>query len=351
MNRRLDNDALRALTRHIMVDFNQMTAFSAAPLILVDGDGIRVTDDEGKQYIDGLSGAFVSSLGHSNAEVITAITSQLQRLAFASPILATSDRALELAAELITLSGGRFDVVKQFGSGSEATEGALRMARQHHRQSGQPGRYKAISLYRSLHGSTLGALSATGWARIRVPYEPVAPGFLHVQPPIPSLCRICEGRAECSLGCAEQIRDIIDLEGPETVSSVIVEPVMSTAGVRVPPPGYLRALREACDETGVLLIFDEVLTGFGRLGSWFAAEHVDVWPDIMCLGKGISAGYAPLSAVLLTGRIGQAFWGEPEENLQFQAGHPKRYDRQQHARGPDQDHAAGDGDKPAHDAP
>lgn len=317
----LRRDTLRALSRHVMVDFNQMKAFAEDPLILVEGDGIRVTDYEGRVYIDGLSGVFSVSLGHRNASIIGAVTEQLQQLAFASPIMATNDKALELAAELIRLTHGRFSVVKQFGGGSESTEAALKMARQYHRQAGAPGRYKNISFYRGFHGATLGALSATGWPRQRAPYEPLSSGFLHVHPPIRAHCRFCGDGPGCTLGCAHQIRDVIELEGPETVSSVILEPVMLTAGVRVPPDGYLQELRAICDETGVLLIFDEIVTGFGRLGSWFAAERFGVWPDILCIGKGISSGYAPLAATLLSARVADAFWGEPAHNVQFQAGH------------------------------
>jgi adenosylmethionine-8-amino-7-oxononanoate aminotransferase len=314
-------DALRDLTRHVMVDFNQMKAFSADPLILVEGDGIRVTDYQGRSYIDGISGVFSVSLGHGNRAIIEAVTQQMQRLSFASPIMATNDRALELASELMRLSGDRATVVKQFAGGSEATEAALKMARQYHRQTGNAQRYKTVSLYRGFHGATTGSLAATGWARQRVPYEPLPAGFIHAHPPIRAFCRACGDGPACTLACARQIRDVIELEGPETISSVILEPVMLTAGVRVPPDGYLRELRRICDETGVLLIYDEIVTGFGRLGSWLAAERFGVWPDLLCVGKGISGGYAPLSAVMLTERVAAAFWGESADNRQFQAGH------------------------------
>ncbi len=310
---------LRDLTRHVMVDFNQMKTFSSAPLIIVDGDGIALTDDQGRRYIDGLSGVFAVSLGHGNEEIIDAIAAQHRRLSFSSPIMTTTDRALELAAALIRVTGGRYDVVKQLNSGSEATEAALKMARQYHRQSGSPERYKTISFYRSYHGATMGALTSTGWPQLRTPYEPFLSGGLHAHPPIPGSCRSCAG--SCTLGCLEQMRDVIEHEGPRTVSAIIVEPVMLTAGVHSLSTEYLRGLRSLCDEFGVLLIFDEIVTGFGRLGSWFAAEQADVWPDILCVGKGLSSGYAPLSAVLLTERIAGAFWGEASEGVQYQAGH------------------------------
>jgi adenosylmethionine-8-amino-7-oxononanoate aminotransferase len=310
---------LRAAARHVMVDFNQMQTFTADPLIMVEGSGITLTDHEGRRYIDGLSGVFAVSLGHGNDEIIAAITAQHRRLSFSSPIMSTTDRALELAAELIRLTGGRYDVVKQLSSGSEATEAALKMARQYHRQSGSPERYKTISFYRSYHGATMGALTATGWPQLRTPYEPFLPGGIRVHAPIPSSCRACTG--SCTLGCLAQLRDVIEHEGARTVSSIIVEPVLLTAGVHTLSPEYLRGLRALCDETGVLLIFDEIVTGFGRLGSWFAAEQAEVWPDILCVGKGLTSGYAPLSAVLLTERVGSAFWGDAAKGLQYQAGH------------------------------
>jgi adenosylmethionine-8-amino-7-oxononanoate aminotransferase len=310
---------LRQLTKHVMVDFNQMKTFSSAPLIMVDGDGIVLTDDQGRRYIDGLSGVFAVSLGHGNEEIIDAIAAQHRRVAFSSPIMTTTDRALELAAALIRVTGGRYDVVKQLNSGSEATEAALKMARQYHRQSGSPERYKTISFYRSYHGATMGALTSTGWPQLRTPYEPFLSGGIHAHPPIPGSCRACAGI--CTLGCLDQMRDVVEQEGARTVSAIIVEPVMLTAGVQPLSADYLRRLRSLCDETGVLLIFDEIVTGFGRLGSWFAAEQADVWPDILCVGKGLSSGYAPLSAVLLTEKIARAFWGEGSAGVQYQAGH------------------------------
>jgi adenosylmethionine-8-amino-7-oxononanoate aminotransferase len=310
---------LRELTRHVMVDFNQMKTFSSAPLIMVEGDGITLTDDRGRRYIDGLSGVFAVSLGHGNQELIDAITAQHRRLSFSSPIMTTTDRALELARELIRITGGRFDVVKQLSSGSEATEAALKMARQYHRQSGSAERYKTISFYRSYHGATMGALTQTGWPQLRAPYEPFLSGGLHVHPPIPGACRSCAD--SCDLGCLQQLRDVVEHEAPRTISAIIVEPVMLTAGVHSLSRDYLQGLRRLCDETGILLVFDEIVTGFGRLGRWFAAEQADVWPDILCVGKGLSSGYAPLSAVLLTEKVGQAFWGEAADSLQYQAGH------------------------------
>jgi beta-alanine--pyruvate transaminase len=309
------------LVGHTMVDFNQMKTFLKDPLILTEGHGIRVTDDQKRQYIDGISGVFAMSLGHSADAIIDAITKQLKTLAFSSPIMATNQRALELVGELIRLTGGRMQHVKLLGSGSEATEMSMRIARQFHRQTGAPGRYKIISFYHGYHGTTMGALSATGWPKIKAPYEPLGTGFIHVNPPICGQRLDSHDHAVCGRHTLKDLRKTILAEGPETVAAMILEPVMLTAGVRVPPLGFLEGIREMCDELGVLLIYDEIVTGFGRLGTWFAAEHFGVWPDVMCVGKGISAGYAPLSAVMMTERVGACFWGAPDENVQFQGGH------------------------------
>src|SRR3954470_23963542 len=170
---------LRAAARHVMVDFNQMQTFTADPLIVVDGKGITLTDHEGRQYIDGLSGVFAVSLGHGNDEIIDAITAQHRRISFSSPIITTPDRALELASELIRVTGGRYDVVKQLSSGSEATEAGLKMARQYHRQSGSPERNRRIPFYPPSHGARMGALTPTGGPQLRAPSEPFLSGGIH----------------------------------------------------------------------------------------------------------------------------------------------------------------------------
>jgi adenosylmethionine-8-amino-7-oxononanoate aminotransferase len=301
---------LRSLTRRVMVDFNQMKTFTRDPLIIVDGKGVRLTDVDGKSYIDGLSGVFAVSLGHGNEAIIDAIAEQHRRVSFSSPIMSTTDRALELAAELVRISGDRVEVVKQLGSGSEATEAAIKMARQYHRQTGSAERYKTISFYRSYHGATMGSLSATGWPQLRNPYEPLVHGGLHVMPPTPGRCRFCAPGGECSLGCLANLRDTIELEGPGTVSAVIVEPVMLTAGVYVQSPAFFSELRRICDEFGVVLIFDEIVTGFGRLGEWFGSEVYDIKPDLVTCAKGLSSAYASIGAVIAADRVVEPFLGD-----------------------------------------
>ena len=309
-----------------MVDFMQMKSFAEDPLVLTSGDGIRVTDIEGRHYIDGLSGTFCAALGHGNAELADAGAAQLRRLAMAAPTMATNDRALQLIDELLQLLPTRYTVVKLLSGGSEATENAMKIARQYHKQTGNAGKYKILSHYRAYHGATGHAVAASGWPVWRAPYEPLAGGFVHLHTPDPYrppfLAPPYEATDEAvAAAYLRLVEETIELEDPRTIAALITEPVLMSAGVVIPPAHYLPGLRELCDRHGILLIFDEIITAFGRLGSMFAAELFETWPDIICLGKGLSGGYAPLSAVVLSREVAAAFWGEPRDLVQFHSGH------------------------------
>jgi beta-alanine--pyruvate transaminase len=308
------------VARHLMVDFTQMKTFAEDPLVLESGEGIRVTDDQGRTYIDGLSGVFTSNLGHGNPEIADALATQARRLAFGTPTMGTNTRAAELVAKLLTLVPSDFTTVKLLSGGSEANEAAIKLARQFHKQTGHATKYKIVSHYRGYHGGTGNALAASGWAHWKNAFEPMPGGFVHLQTPDvdspvhPSLSPDEVAEAYCRL-----VRSTIELEGPETIAAIITEPILMSAGVIVPPDLYMRTLREVCDEHNILLMFDEIITGFGRTGRWFAAEHAGVWPDVFCCGKGVTGGYSPLSVVFMTGRVAEPFWGEP--GTQFFAGH------------------------------
>jgi adenosylmethionine-8-amino-7-oxononanoate aminotransferase len=303
----------------VMVDFTQMQAFSEDPLILTEGDGIRVRDVGGRWYIDGLSGTFCMSLGHGNARIVEAATRQLSRLALAAPTMATSDRSLELARELLALLPPQYTTLKWGSGGSEANEAAIKMARQFHRQAGDPRKYKVLSHYRAFHGVTGHALAASGWRASRSPYEPLAGGFVHLHTPDPYRPPFDVDPADVAATYVRLVEQVIDLEGPETIAALITEPILMTAGVVIPPDGYLPALRDLCDRHDIVLVFDEIITGFGRAGHLFAAELFSTWPDILVLGKGMTGGYVGLSATVLTDRLAQAFWGDA--GLEFAAGH------------------------------
>ncbi len=309
-----------------MVDFAQMKAFAEDPLVLTSGAGIRVTDVEGRTYIDGLSGTFCASLGHGDARLADAGAAQLHRLAMAAPTMATNDRALELVETLLGMLPDRYAVVKLFSGGSEATENAMKIARQYHKQTGQAGRYKILSHYRSYHGGTGNAVAAGGWPAWRAPYEPLAGGFVHLHTPDPyrppfdaAPWAMTPDRLAATY--LRLVEEAIELEGPGTIAALITEPILMSAGVVIPPDGYLPGLRELCDRYGILLIFDEIITAFGRVGTTFASELFATWPDIMCLGKGMSGGYAPLSAVVMTADVARPFWGDPRDLVQFHSGH------------------------------
>jgi adenosylmethionine-8-amino-7-oxononanoate aminotransferase len=307
--------------RHTMVDFMQMKSFTEDPLVLTDGAGIRVIDVEGRRYIDGLSGTFCASLGHGNQELAEAGAAQLRRLAMAAPTMATNDRALEIVDLLLGLLPERYSVIKLLSGGSEATESAMKIARQFHKQTGNAAKYKILSHYRSYHGGTGHAVAASGWPTWRTPYEPLAGGFIHLHTPDPYRPLFDVAPEKVAATYLRLVEETIELEDPRTIAALITEPVLMSAGVVIPPEGYLPGLRELCDRHGILLIFDEIITAFGRLGAMFASEIFDTWPDIMCLGKGLSGGYAPLSAVVLDRRIADAFWGEPRDLVQFHSGH------------------------------
>jgi adenosylmethionine-8-amino-7-oxononanoate aminotransferase len=308
-------------TARVMVDFTQMKSFGQDPLILERGEGIRVTDVFGKTYIDGLSGVFTVNLGHGVQELIDVAAEQARKIAFTAPTMATNPSALRLADLLIGITPQQYTTVKFFTGGSEANEAAIKLARQFWLQAGHPRKYKVISRYRSYHGGTGQAMAASAQTAWKWKFEPFAPGFIHVTPPARPACAACRRADACTMACLDLMEQAIVEEHPETVAAVIAEPVMLSAGVHLPHPEYFPRLRELCDAHNVLLIYDEIITGFGRTGRLFGAERVGAWPDILTCGKGISGGYAPLSAILIADRVSEAFWGEPEAGVQFWAGH------------------------------
>jgi len=299
----------------------QMSDFVRDPLVMARADGVHYWDVQGKQYLDALSGIYVVNVGHNNRRVIEAIKQQMDVMTFSPPMHGTNPLAVRLANVLAEIAPGDLNAVKLQTGGSEATEAAIKMARQYHKLTGKATKYKIISRYQSWHGSTFGSLSASGLKARRAVNEPLAGGFVHVFPPTCYRCPFGKSYPSCDITCASLMGDVIDLEGPETVAAVMVEPIGHTGGIIDPPEEYLPKLREVCDRHNVLLIFDEIITGMGRTGQMFAAETFGVLPDILCLGKGLSGGYAPISAVLCRQKIADAFWGDPAKNPGFVEGH------------------------------
>ncbi len=265
------------------------------PRTVVSASGSWFTDELGERWLD-LGGQLAyMNVGHTHPRVVEAIQRQASVLPVIGPSFANPP-ATRLAEMLSEVTPGDLNRVFFTNGGAEANEYAIRIARL------ATGRTKIVSRFQSYHGSTLGAISATGENR-RLHAEPTAPGFVHAADPYRYRCSFCGDREACTLACADAVEEVIEGEGPETVAAVLVEPITGLSGLVVPPDGYLAALRESCDRHGVLLIFDEVITGFCRTGRWFGGEHWGVIPDLMSVAKGITSGYVPLGATVVSERV------------------------------------------------
>ena len=299
------------------------------PPLMVRGEGCYLEDDAGqRRYLDAMAGLWCVNVGYGRRELAETAAAQMMELAYLAPTMTHAPGA-QLADKILELLGWRGRVYFS-SSGSEANEVAFKIARQYHQQSGKPGgatRYKIISRHRAYHGNTLGAMSATGQAERKIGYGPMAPGFLHVPPPYPYRGHPKLSPAEHGIACAQAFEETIIYEGPETVAALLMEPIISGGGVLVPPDEYLPRVREICDEYGVLLIFDEVVSGFGRTGELFGHDHWQVKPDIITMAKGLSSGYMPLAATAVQEYIFDAFQGEAGDLRHFRhintfGGHP-----------------------------
>ena len=306
---------------HLFLDFMQMKEFAKDPLIMKSAKGVWYEDVHGKKYLDGLAGVFTVNVGHGNQRVIDAIKNQLDTLTFAPPLHSTNLNALKLRDLIASCTPGDLKTIKLFSGGSESTEAAMKLARQYHKQTGNPGKYKVISRYESYHGATMGALAASGVSKRKSAFEPLPAGYIKVFPPTCYRCPYKLEYPECAEFCAEIVEQVVKQEDPSTVSAMILEPIGNTGGIITPPKEYFRILREICDKYNILLIFDEIITGFGRTGEMFGAQTFDTVPDIICMGKGMSSGYAPVGGIAFRDSIAQAFLGKEEQRIQFNHGH------------------------------
>ncbi|WP_417273983.1 aspartate aminotransferase family protein [Celeribacter halophilus] len=273
---------------------------SRSPRPFLDhGEGIYLFDESGKRYIDGSSGAMVSNIGHSNPRVLAKMKAQMDKATFGYRLHFRTRPSEELAAKTVAMTPEGLDRVFFVSGGSEAVESATKLARQYALTQGQASRYKVISRFPSYHGCTLGALALTGYAPLRDPFAPMIQAMPSVAAPATYLDRDNLSEDERGLKYAELLRDRIIEEGPDTVLAFLMEPVGgASTGALVAPDSYYGRVREICDEFGVLLIYDEVMTGAGRTGKFLAAEHWGITPDIVALSKGFGAGYAPLGAII-----------------------------------------------------
>ncbi len=271
--------------------------------VIVRGEGCYVYDEHGKRHLDGLSALYCVNIGHGREELAQAAAAQAKELAFYTNWSYAHPRAIELATRIAELAPGNLDRVFFTSGGSEAVESAWKLAKAYHAAKGEPRRHKIVSRNLAYHGSSMGALTATGLTAIRVPFEPLTPGGVHV--PNTNSYRWAEDRDP--LWAADAIEQAIEFEGAETVAAVILEPVQNGGGCFVPQDGYFQRVREICDRHGVLLISDEVICAWGRLGYWFGCERFDYLPDMITTAKGISSAYVPLGAVIAGEHIAEPF--------------------------------------------
>jgi taurine-pyruvate aminotransferase len=297
---------------------------STSTMIVEKGDGAWITDTDGNQYLDGMSGLWCVNVGYGREELAQAAYEQLKEMSF-YPLMKSHLPAIELGEKLNQWLEDEY-VFFYSNSGSEANEVAFKIARQYHEQNGESDRWKFISRYRAYHGQTMGALAATGQAQRKYKYEPLTPGFIHVSPP--DLYRRPDGTAPDAYG-QESARDIertMRWELPQTIAGVIMEPIITGGGILIPPDNYLPAVKEICEENGVLLIVDEVICGFGRTGKPFGYQNYGVKPDIVTMAKGITSAYFPLSATAVRREIYETFAGDADyerlRHVNTFGGHP-----------------------------
>src|SRR3954454_679026 len=291
--------------RHLWLHFSRMGAYGEAHEIpiIVRGDGCYVWDEHGNRYLDALSALFCVNIGHGRHQVAQAGADQARELGFFTNWSYAHPPAIELAARVAGLAPGDLNRVFFTSGGCEAVGAALTPPRQYHKVRGALSKTKVIAREVAYHGATLGALSATGITPMRTPFEPFTPGGCHV--PNTNLYRLGPGYGVENL--AESIAERIEFEGPETVSAVILEPVQNAGGCFTPPEGYFQRVREICDRYGVLLISDEVICSWGRLGYYFGAERNGYQPDIITTAKGITSAYAAMGAAIVSDRIAEPF--------------------------------------------
>ena len=295
----------KAARDHLWLHFTRMGGHDAP--IIMRGEGCYLEDSNGKRYLDALAGLFAVQVGYSYGEEMgQAALEQMRELPFYTNWSYAHPRAIELAHEIAQLTPGDLNRVFFVSGGSEAVESAWKLARQYHSARGER-RWKAVGRRVAYHGTTMGALSINGIAAIRAPFEPLVPDTIHVRntnryhrPPD-------ETEEEFTAFLLEDLDSSIEQAGPETVAMVLMEPVQNAGGSFTPPAGYWKGVREICDKYGVLLCADEVITGFGRLGSWFGSEHYDIKPDMITCAKGLSSAYASIGAVVASDRVVEPF--------------------------------------------
>lgn len=282
------------------------------PMIWEKGEGAWITDHNGNRLLDGMAGLWAVNVGYGRDELAEAAYEQMKKMAYV-PMTQSHEPAIQLAEKLNELLGDDYQIIYS-NSGSDANEVAFKIARQYHEQNNEPSRYKFISRYRAYHGSSMGALAATGQALRKYKYEPLAPGFLHVSPPDNYRRPASLSVEEYNILCAEEFEKKIIWEQKETIAGIIMEPLITGGGILIPHPVYLEKVQEICNKYGVLLIIDEVICGFGRTGKAFGHQQFNLKPDIVTMAKGLTSAYLPLSVTAVRKDIYDKFDTEADNS-------------------------------------
>jgi len=315
--------------RHLWMAYQPPAPFAdqGGPPIIVAAEGTWMVDSQGKRYLDGVSALEACVAGHIRPELAEAAYRQMQQLEFLDVFRYASPPAIELAARLAEITPGTLSRVHFTPGGSEAVETAIKVAKQYHHLRGQAARWKVITREGAYHGCTYGAMAVDGnyfGTRVHL-YDPL-PSFGRVAPaPYHYRCPHCSGQPQCNLACADDLEQLILAEGPDSVAAVIMDPCATASAVSIPPPDYMPRVRQICNLYGVILIVDEIITGFGRTGRMFASQHWNLEADIMTLSKGLSSGYMPIGACVVREEVAQVFMDTPDGVLshgQTYGGHP-----------------------------
>ena len=302
--------------------FTANRAFKAAPRLVVDAKGMYYQGEDGRQLLDTMAGLWCVNAGHGQKPIADAIKAQADGLDYASSFMISHPSAFELAERIVALAPEGIDHIFFVNSGSEAVDTALKIARGYHRARGQSGRVKFIGRFKAYHGMGFGGLSVGGIERHKTDFGPLLPDVRHMSLPYDQQkSRFSKGQPEFGADYAEELVKLIEEEDPATIAAVIVEPVTGSAGVYPPPKGYLERLRQICTQHGILLIFDEVITGFGRLGTPFAATRFGVTPDLITCAKGMTNGAMPMGGVLTAGFVYEAFMERSQNQIELMHGY------------------------------
>ena len=310
-----DRDVQQQQARdHLWMHFTRHSTYDTHDVPTIErGDGAYIWDDQGRRYLDGLAGLFVVQAGHGRTELAEAAAKQAEKLAFFPIWSYAHPGAIDLAARVASYAPGDLNRVFFTTGGGEAVESAWKLAKQYFKMTGKPTKHKVISRAIAYHGTPQGALSITGLPGMKAPFEPLVPSTFRVpntnfyRAPEQFQTGAADDEERFGRWAADRIAEAIEFEGPDTVAAVFLEPVQNSGGCFPPPPGYFQRVREICDEYDVLLVSDEVICAFGRLGHMFAAERYGYQPDIITCAKGLTSGYSPLGAMIATDRLFEPF--------------------------------------------